>query len=316
MDQIKHSHIEVRGLKLHIAETGTGSKVVILLHGFPEIWYTWRHQMIGLADAGFRAIAPDFRGYGLSDKPANLETMSFMDLVFDLLGIVDHLAISKVFLIAKDFGARPAYLFALQYPDRVEGVITVGVPYMPPRPSTFHKQMPEGFYISRWQEPGRAEADFGRFDAKTVVRKIYTMFSRSKIPIAKENQEILDLVGSENPLPSWFSEEDLANYGSLYEKSGFQAALQVPYRTLNEEYNILDPVLKLPLLTLIGEEDYTLKFPGMQEYITSGKAQEYAPESEIIYLPEASHFAHEQLPQVVNKLILNFLFNHASKKDD
>ncbi|KAL2932007.1 AB hydrolase superfamily protein YfhM [Bienertia sinuspersici] len=240
MDQIKHSHIEVRGLKLHIAETGTGSKVVILLHGFPEIWYTWRHQMIGLADAGFRAIAPDFRGYGLSDKPANLETMSFMDLVFDLLGIVDHLAISKVFLIAKDFGARPAYLFALQYPDRVEGVITVGVPYMPP-----------------------------------LVRKIYTMFSRSKIPIAKENQEILDLVGSEIPLPSWFSEEDLANYGSLYEKSGFQAALQVPYRH-----------------------------------------KEYAPESEIIYLPEASHFAHEQLPQVVNKLILNFLFNHASKKDD
>ncbi|KNA21889.1 hypothetical protein SOVF_038680 isoform C [Spinacia oleracea] len=229
------------------------------------------------------------------------------------ISIEDRSLFANAFLIAKDFGVRPAYLFALQHPERVAGVITVGIPYIPPAPSTFHTHLPEGFYISRWQETGRAEADFGRFDAKTVVRKIYTMFSRSEIPIAKENEEIMDLVGPETPLPSWFSEEDLANYGSLYEKSGFQTALQLPYRSMNEEYDIPDPVLKIPLLTIMGEEDYFLKFPGIQDYINSGKLKEFAPESEIIFLPQGTHFAHEQLPQVVNKLILNFLCNHTRR---
>lgn len=81
-----------------------------------------------------------------------------------------------------------------------------------------------------YQEPGRAEADFGRFDAKTVVRKVYILFSRSELPIANENQEIMDLVEPDTPLPSWFTEDDLSTYGALYEKSGFRTALQVPYR--------------------------------------------------------------------------------------
>jgi hypothetical protein len=85
-------------------------------------------------------------------------------------------------------------------------------------------------YVCTYQKPGRAEADFGRFDAKTVVRNVYILFSKSEIPIANENQEIMDLVAPDTPLPSWFSEEDLATYGALYEKSGFQTALQVPYR--------------------------------------------------------------------------------------
>lgn len=87
--------------------------------------------------------------------------------------------------------------------------------------------------LSIYQEPGRAEADFGRFDAKTVVRNVYILFSRSELPIAHENQEIMDLVEPSTPLPSWFTEEDLAAYGALYEKSGFQTALQVPYRCLH-----------------------------------------------------------------------------------
>ena len=84
--------------------------------------------------------------------------------------------------------------------------------------------------IKIYQEPGRAEADFGRLDVKTVVRNVYILFSKSEIPIAPENQEIMDLVEPSTPLPSWFTEDDLAVYGALYEKSGFQTALQVPYR--------------------------------------------------------------------------------------
>ncbi|XP_054803894.1 uncharacterized protein LOC129307058 [Prosopis cineraria] len=310
MDQIQHKFINIGGLKLHVADVGTGPNVVVFLHGFPEIWYSWRYQMIALAGAGFRAVAPDYRGYGLSDPPPEPDKTSFSDITNDLLGMLDALALAKVFLVAKDFGARPAYLLAVLHPERVLGVITLGVPYRPPGPSQFHKYLPEGFYITRWKEPGRAEADFGRFDVKTVVKKIYILFSRSEIPIAEENQEIMDLVEPSTPLPPWFTEEDLAAYGALYERSGFPNALKVPYRSVVEEYNLPDPIVKVPALVIFGEKDYFLKFPGIEDLIKSGKAKEYAPNLEMTFIPEGTHFVQEQFPEQVNQLILDFLGKH------
>ncbi|KAK4368367.1 hypothetical protein RND71_012159 [Anisodus tanguticus] len=141
--------MKVSGLKLHVAEIGSESSssapVVVFLHGFPEIWYSWRYQMLAIAKSScFRAIAFDYRCYGLSEKPAQTEKTTFLDLVNDLLGLLDALSIP-----------------------------------------------------------------------------------RSEIPIADENQEILDLVEPDTPLPFWFSEKDLAVYGTLYEKSRFQSALKV-----------------------------------------------------------------------------------------
>ncbi|XP_035544180.1 bifunctional epoxide hydrolase 2-like [Juglans regia] len=217
--------------------------------------------------------------------------------------------VAWVFLIAKDFGARPAYLFAIFHPERVLGVVTMGVPHIPPGPSTYHKYLPEGFYISRWQ-PGRAESDFGRFDAKTVVRNIYILFSKSEIPIAAENQEIMDLVDPSTPLPPWFTEENLAAYGALYEKSGFRTALQVPYRSFGEDLKLPDPTVKVPALLIMGVKDYVLKFPGIEDHVKSGKVKELVPDLEIIYLPEGTHFVHEQSPDEVNQLILSFLGKH------
>lgn len=97
MDEIKHSYVQVNGLKLHVAEIGSvPSPAIVFLHGFPEIWYTWRHQMIAVANAGFRAIAPDYRGYGLSEIPWEPENTSFFDFVKDIASILDSLAVSKV----------------------------------------------------------------------------------------------------------------------------------------------------------------------------------------------------------------------------
>ncbi|KAK7833437.1 bifunctional epoxide hydrolase 2 [Quercus suber] len=101
MEKIQHSHVEVRGLKLHVAQIGSGDKVVVFLHGFPEIWYTWRHQLIAVANAGYRAIAFDFRGYGLSDQPPEPEKANFNDLVDDVVGLLDSLGINKVVLATK-----------------------------------------------------------------------------------------------------------------------------------------------------------------------------------------------------------------------
>ncbi|MFS7933081.1 putative soluble epoxide hydrolase [Helianthus anomalus] len=124
MEQIKHTYVEVNGLKLHVAEIGSDSSpAVVFLHGFPEIWYTWRHQMIAVANAGFRAIAPDYRGYGLSDIPQQPEKTSFADLVNDTAFILDYLAISKVH---RDTGRSKNFFhwvsfgrFSLFFPNQV-----------------------------------------------------------------------------------------------------------------------------------------------------------------------------------------------------
>ncbi|GKE15161.1 bifunctional epoxide hydrolase 2-like protein, partial [Tanacetum coccineum] len=278
MDEMVHKFIEVNGLKLHIAEIGNeSSPAVVFLHGFPEIWYSWRHQMMALAKAGYRAIAPDFRGYGLSDPPHDINKFCFSDLVDDVLAMVDLLAIDEIFIVAKDFGVRPAFLFALLYPTRVAGVVSLGVPHAPFGPRKFHIELPKGFYINRWKEPGRAEADFARLDAKIVV------------------------------CTSCFLEDDLSVYGALYEKSGFLNSLKVPYRSADEVYDIADQVIKNPMLVILGEKDYFLKFPGVEDFIKSGTVNHFAMNLEIEYVPEGNHFVQEQFPDKINSLILAFL---------
>ncbi|KAM7503479.1 hypothetical protein LguiB_002383 [Lonicera macranthoides] len=350
MEKVKHKYVDVRGLKLHVAEIGTGSAVVVFLHGFPEIWYSWRHQMVAVADSGFRAIAPDYRGYGLSQQPKEPEKTTFRDLVDDLVAILDSFKIPKVLLVGKDFGARVAYHFALLHPTRVQGIATLGVPFLLTGPEAFPSDLlPKGFYISgcstgrrpsgprkvshsgksnlrlctyphnpkfaltavatHW-EPGRAEKDFGRLDVKTVVRNIYILFSGSELPAASEDQEIMDLVDPSTPLPPWFSEEDLTNYATLYENSGFQTPLQVPYRAWLEDYGVTDLKVIAPALLIMGEKDYALKFRGLEEYIKSEMVKEYVPNLETIFLPEGTHFIQEQFPDQVNKLILTFLNKH------
>ncbi|KAF5183534.1 Bifunctional epoxide hydrolase [Thalictrum thalictroides] len=308
MEKIQHKYVDIRGLKLHIAEVGTGNKVVVFLHGFPEIWYSWRYQMIALADAGYRAIAPDYRGYGLSEVPSEPEKATFKDLIDDLLAILDFFSIPKVFVIGKDVGVVPAYHFALLHPERVSGVVTLGFSYTPPGHSFSLGNLPEGFYSFRWRIPGRAEADFGRFDVKTVVKNIYILFSQSDIPIADAHEEIMDLVDPSTPLPPWLSEEDLSYYASLYEKSGFRTPLQFPYRAVQEDYiSAMDVKMLAPALFIMGGKDYVIKFPDMEEYITSEKAKEYVPDLETVWLPDGSHFVQEQFPDKVNQLIISFL---------
>ncbi|KAM1211102.1 hypothetical protein ACFX2G_002883 [Malus domestica] len=164
---------------------------------------------------------------------------------------------------------------------------------MPPSPLKFDKNLPEGFYISRWQEPGRAETYFGCFD-ETVAQNIYILFSISEIPIAAKNQKIMDVVDPSTPIPPWFTEEDLAAYGALYEKSGFQTALQIPYRALREESGLINLIVKDPALYIMGSKDYVNKFPGIDYYIDIGRVKKFVPNLEIQYMSEGWHFVQEQ----------------------
>ncbi|KAE8677916.1 Protochlorophyllide reductase C family protein [Hibiscus syriacus] len=229
----KLSHEQAKGLKLHVAQIGSGPKVVVFMHGFPEIWYSWRQQMVAVANASYRAISFDFRGYGLSDHPSEPERATFNDFVDDVIALFNSLGISKAHLVSKDFRAFVATMVGVLHPEIVCTITLLGVPFLLPGFSPLQTQLPlvpSGFYLLRWLTPGRAEVDFDRFDTKTIVRKIYIMFSGSEPPVAaSNNQEIMDLVDSSTSLPPWLSEEDVAEYGSSYEKSRFRTALQVPY---------------------------------------------------------------------------------------
>ncbi|GLJ15940.1 hypothetical protein SUGI_0263430 [Cryptomeria japonica] len=116
MEKLHHKQVDVGELKLHVVEIGT---VVLLSNGFSKIWYSWRHQMIALADAGFHAIAPDFKGYGLSNQPSQIEKDNSIDLVEDMTDLLDAFGIKKVFVVAKDFGALIACYLYLLYPERI-----------------------------------------------------------------------------------------------------------------------------------------------------------------------------------------------------
>eukprot|EP01018_Ginkgo_biloba_P034290 Gb_16223 [translate_table: standard] len=311
MEKIQHKHVAVGGLNIHVAEIGSGPDV-LLFHGFPEIWYSWRYQMIALADSGFHAIAPDFRGYGLSDQPSEPEKATFVDHVEDMVGLLNAFDIKKVFVVGADFGALVAYFLDLLYPDRVRGIVTLGVPYLRPGPNAIQQDLlPEGFYVNRWQEPGRGLADFGRFDVKTVVKNIYILFSGSELPVAEEGKEIMDLVEPSTPLPHWFTEDDLKMYSTLYEKSGFGYPLQVPYLCMIRDWGKLTQLteytIQAPTLLIVGNKDYVQKLPGMEQYINSEMLKAVVPKLTVKYVAEGSHFVQEQFPEEVNKHILGWL---------
>src|SRR6267143_3999545 len=160
---VTHHMVEANGIRMHIAEQGTGP-TVLLCHGFPELWYSWRHQLSALAAAGFHAVAPDMRGYGQSDRPEAIDQYTLLHLVGDMVGLLDALGAEEAVIAGHDWGAPVAWHAALLQPDRFRGVIGLSVPFIPRglvRPTTVMPQTDDAiFYQLYFQTPGVAEAEF------------------------------------------------------------------------------------------------------------------------------------------------------------
>eukprot|EP00249_Psilotum_nudum_P003691 c17154_g1_i1 orf=490-1455(-) len=315
MAEIKHTFLQVNGINMHVAELGSGP-VVVLLHGFPEIWYSWRHQIRALATAGFRAIAPDFRGYGLTEN-SEPEKNTYSDLADDIVGLLDAIGEDKAFVVAKDFGVFVAHVLGLVYPQRVKALVNIGIGYIaPPMWSLLVGYLPDGHYAKRWAERGRPEADFGRFDVSTVVKRIYILFCNSEMPLAPEGKETLDLVDGSAPLPDWLTENDLKVYAELYQKSGFGYPMELPYRCWERSAarlsHLQDFDITVPVLTIIGRKDYAAAVK--QSEANANRWKENIPKLELIEIEEGNHFVQEQLPEQVNKAILDFLIRLSTSK--
>jgi pimeloyl-ACP methyl ester carboxylesterase len=130
MAEPTHRYIETNGIRMHIAEQGSGP-LVLLCHGFPESWYSWRHQLRALADAGFHAVAPDMRGFGQTDIPEAIDQYTLLHLVGDMVGLLEALGVAEAAIAGHDWGAPVAWTAALLRPDLFRRVIGLSVPYMP-----------------------------------------------------------------------------------------------------------------------------------------------------------------------------------------
>src|SRR5258708_11902974 len=174
MNEPRHRTVEANGIRIHLAEQGNGP-LVLLCHGFPELWYSWRDQWSALSAEGFRAVAPDMRGYGMTDHPAEIERYTLFHLVGDMVGVLDALGEKTAVIAGHDWGAPVAWHAALMRPDRFRAVVGLSVPYRPRgsiAPTTVMTQNAEAsFYQLYFQAPGVAEAEL-EADARTALRKI------------------------------------------------------------------------------------------------------------------------------------------------
>ncbi|GGU23490.1 alpha/beta fold hydrolase [Streptomyces coeruleorubidus] len=231
--------------RVHLVEQGDGP-LVLLLHGFPESWYAWRHQLPALAAAGYRAVAVDVRGYGRSSRPAAVDAYRMVELVEDNVAVVEALGERSAVVVGHDWGATIAATSALVRPEMFRAVGLLSVPYTPPggpRPSEVFARMggEEEFYVSYFQRPGRAEAEIEP-DVRGWLAGFYAALSAGTMPEAgphfvARGGTLRDRfpVGR---LPSWLSEADLDVFAGEFERTGMTGALN-RYRNMDRDWQDL-----------------------------------------------------------------------------
>ncbi|MDR3422265.1 MAG: alpha/beta hydrolase [Xanthobacteraceae bacterium] len=320
MSDITHRTIETNGIRMHITEQGEGP-LVLLCHGFPECWYSWRHQLNALAEAGFKAVAPDMRGYGQTDRPAEIEKYTLLHLVGDMVGVLDALEAETAVIAGHDWGAPVAWHAALLRPDRFRGVIGLSVPFRPrlaARPTSVMPQTDDAlFYQLYFQEPGVAEAELERDPQVTVRSLLYGASgegSRLRAPgdaigMVPRKSGFLRGLTSPPPLPSWLTQNDVDYYVGEFKRTGFRGGLNW-YRNIDRSWELLAPFAGLrvmvPALYMIGDRDLVMHFKGMDQLLPN--LAKFVPKlRETIILPGCGHWTQQERPAEVNAAMIDFL---------
>jgi len=323
MLELKHSFIETNGIRMHIAECGAGP-LVVLCHGFPESWYSWRHQLQALAEAGFHAVAPDMRGYGQTDRPDAIDQYTLLHLTGDMIGLLDALGAEKAVIAGHDWGAPVAWHCALLRPDRFHAVIGLSVPFrsrFPIRPTNVMPQTDEAlFYQLYFQSPGLAEAEFER-DVRRTIRSL--LFSASGDAPRRENTGspgtgvgmvprqggFLSALADPVSLPSWLTGADIDFYVKEFTRTGFRGGLNW-YRNIDRNWELLAPFagsrVGVPALYIAGDRDLVVAFPGMEQIIAN--LAHFVPQLRgALMLPGCGHWTQQERPLEVNNAMIGFL---------
>jgi len=268
----RHRLVDVPGGRIHLVEQGAGP-LVLLVHGFPESWYSWRHQLPAIAAAGFRAVAIDVRGYGRSSKPSEVEAYRMLAHVADGVGVVEALGERTATIVGHDWGSPIAANAALLRPDVFTAVGLLSVPYAPRgggRPTDAFAQIggAEEFYVSYFQTPGRAEAEIEP-DVRTWLAGFYATLSGDTAPPPGDGSPFFvaaggrmsDRFASGDTLPAWLTERDLDVYAAEFERTGLSGALN-RYRNVDRDWEDLAawdgaPIAQ-PSLFIGGELDASM----------------------------------------------------------
>ena len=309
MTELRHNVVEVNRTRIHYVEAGEGP-TVIFCHGFPELWYSWRHQLPVLAQAGYRAIALDMRGHGESDAPAAVESYDVCHTVGDVIGLMDTLGIERAAFVGHDAGTSTAYHAALMRPDRVRGVIGLSVPYIPRGSMSileaFDGAVPPGFYMLYFQECGVAERDLGRDVKESLRRLIYANSGQNpEVPFimtVPPGGNLVDELPAPDGAISFLSDADLDIYAASYSRTTFCGGLN-GYRVFRRNWEITAPwngmPLPVPSAYIGGTSDTVLHFPGFRE---AARAMGNAT-----FLDGAGHWIQAERPGQVNAALLSFL---------
>jgi len=315
--EITHRTIETNGIHMHLAEQGEGP-LVVLCHGFPESWYSWRHQLPALAEAGFHAVAPDMRGYGQTDRPEAIDQYTLFHIAGDIVGLVDALGEKDAVVVGHDWGAPVAWSAAQWRPDRFRGVVGLSVPFRPrgpARPTTVMPQTQDAiFYQLYFQEPGVAEAEFERDPRVTLHGMLYlgsgdATRSERQLGMVPRGGGFL---GGRRPaptLPAWLTEADLDFYAGEYTRTGFRGGLNW-YRNIDRNWELTAPfagkTVDVPALYVAGDRDLVVSFPGMDQLLPN--LTRFVPKlRQTIMLPGCGHWTQQERPDEVNAIIIEFL---------
>ncbi|KPI12174.1 Soluble epoxide hydrolase [Actinobacteria bacterium OK074] len=310
--------IDVNGIRLHVAEEGAGP-LVVLLHGFPESWHSWHHQIGALAAAGYHVVAPDQRGYGASDHPEDVAAYSILHLVGDVVGLIRALGEEKAYVVGHDWGAPVAWHTALLRPDVVLGVAGLSVPPpfrgAEPPLAAMDKQFDGRFYWNYFDRPGVADAEFAK-DTRTTLRKFFYMASgdapgagAGKQPLVDPERGWLSAMHDPEVLPAWFTETDLDILTESFAK-GFTGALNW-YRNLDRNWELTaawdGAVVTPPALYVYGDLDPVPAFPGTPELIE--RLPELMPNlwRKPVKLTGCGHWTQQERPDEVNAALVEFL---------
>ena len=326
--ELSHRFIQTNGIKMHIAEQGEGP-LVILCHGFPESWYSWRHQLKALSEAGYRVVAPDQRGYGQTEAPEAIDQYTQFHLVGDIIGLVDALGEEKAVIAGHDWGAPVAWNTALLRPDRIRGVIGLSVPFSSPvgksaaggaavgmtgpiKPTEGMKLAfgENFFYILYFQTPGVAEHEL-RKDVRSTMRK--TLYSASgSIPARDRSPQpkttgFLDQMTDPEALPAWLTEADVDFYTKEFEAAGYRGGLNW-YRNLDRTWDLMAPFAGLkiqpPAMFISGDRDIVRD---MNPAFEQGLRASVPNLKEMVIIPGVGHWTQQEAPDVTNAAMLRFL---------
>jgi pimeloyl-ACP methyl ester carboxylesterase len=315
--------VDARGTRIHLVEEGEGP-LVLLVHGFPESWYSWRHQLPTLAAAGFRAAAIDVRGYGRSSAPLEVEAYGMLHHVNDNLGVVEALGADRAVIVGHAWGSPIAANSALLRPDVFRAVGLLSVPYSPPgrrRPTEAFAEMVAGsgetFYINYFQAVGVAEAE-AEEDVRSWLLGFYHAASgegargpEGSIATVPAGGKLRDRMAPPDRLPEWLTEEDLDFYAAEFERTGFRGPLN-RYRNIDRDWVDLQPwqgrPITVPSLFVGGEKDGPTIW-GARSIARFGDTLPALQGSHI--LAGSGHWVQQERADEVNRLLIEWLSSPA-----